>query len=62
MSFEYADNRPVLMDPKHPTPVKTWDCGGNDVGGSWKARPEMARAKQVIPTRVYRKSKSVFAG
>lgn len=32
MSFEYADNRPVLMDPKHPTPVKTWDCGGNDAG------------------------------
>ena len=32
MSFEHADNRPVLMDPKHPTPVKTWDCGGNDVG------------------------------
>ena len=28
MSFEHADNRPVLMDP---TPVKTWDCGGNDV-------------------------------
>lgn len=32
MSFEYADNRLVLMGPKHPTPVKTWDCGGNDVG------------------------------
>lgn len=32
MSFEHADNRPVLMDPKHPTPVKPWDCGSNDVG------------------------------
>ena len=32
MSFERAYNRPVLMDPKHPTPVNTWDCGGNDVG------------------------------
>lgn len=32
MSFERVDNRPVLMDPKHPTPVKPWDCGSNDVG------------------------------
>jgi hypothetical protein len=31
MSFDHADNRPVLMDPKHPTPVKTWDCSDNDV-------------------------------
>ena len=56
MSYEYADNRPVLMDAKHPTPVKTWDCGGNDVGivrRSWKARPKMVRVKQAIPTRMY---------
>ncbi len=32
MSFEYANNRPMLMDPKYPASVKTWDCGGNDAG------------------------------
>ena len=31
MSFEYANNRPMLMDPKYPASVKSWDCGGNDV-------------------------------
>ena len=32
MSFEYANNQPVLMAPKHPTPVTLWDCGGSGVG------------------------------
>ena len=22
----------MLMDPKYPASVKTWDCGGNDAG------------------------------
>lgn len=32
MSFEYANNRPVLMNPKYPAPVRSWDCGGNGAG------------------------------
>ena len=32
MSLEYANNRPVLMNPKHAASVRTWDCGGSDVG------------------------------
>ncbi len=32
MSFEYANNRPVLMNPKYPVPVGSWDCGGNGAG------------------------------
>ena len=31
MILEYANNRPVWMNPKHPTPAKNWDCGV-DVG------------------------------
>ena len=31
MSFEYASNRPVRMNPKYPTPARNWDCGGSDV-------------------------------
>lgn len=32
MSFEYANNRPVLMNPKYPAPVRSRDCGGNGAG------------------------------
>lgn len=32
MSFEYANNRPVLMNPKYPVPVGSQDCGGNVAG------------------------------
>ena len=32
MSFEYANNRLVLVNPKYPAPVRSRDCGGNDVG------------------------------
>ena len=32
MSFEYANNRPVRMNQKYPTPARNWDCGGSDVG------------------------------
>ena len=65
MSFEYANNRPMLMDPKYPASVKSWDCGGNDVGivrimeGQTGDGPCEAGHP---PPRVYRKSKSVFAG
>ena len=30
MRLEKANNRPVLMNPKHPVSVRTWDCGGSD--------------------------------
>lgn len=32
MRLEQANNRPVLMNPKYPVFVRTWDCGGNDAG------------------------------
>lgn len=32
MSLEYANNRPVRMNPKYPMPAKNWACGGDDVG------------------------------
>ena len=32
MSLERVDNRPVLMNPKYPVSVRTWHCGGSDVG------------------------------
>lgn len=32
MRLEKANNRPVLMNPRHPVSVRTWDCGGSDAG------------------------------
>lgn len=58
MSFEHADNRPVLMDPKYPTPVKTWDCGGNDVGTVRIMEGQMSQ-KEINTMRTFEEGGSI---